>query len=166
MMAPGLSTNGSKSFDAKRRTFMSAAPIPEEDLCLSYLVDAVPEDEEMQEELNRRLRKPGEPPYCPPVKPAEAAYSPPGFEQAVRDAEEFVKDPMSATPPPPWPPLPSFAFDAIPEDEEMQEELNRRLRKPGEPPYCPPVKNVDSAIAPPAVAKAEPVNQARINDGT
>jgi hypothetical protein len=28
-------------------------------------------------------------------------------------------------------------YDAVPEDEATQEELNRRLRKPGEPGYVP-----------------------------
>jgi hypothetical protein len=34
----------------------------------SHTVDAVPEDEQRQDELNRRLRKPGEPGHCPPEK--------------------------------------------------------------------------------------------------
>jgi hypothetical protein len=38
-------------------------------------------------------------------------------------------------------------FDAIPEDDERQEELNRTMRKPGEPPYCPPVSKPKSAPA-------------------
>jgi hypothetical protein len=38
-------------------------------------------------------------------------------------------------------PRKSYTFDAIPEDEETQDELNHRLRKPGEPGYRPPTKN-------------------------
>jgi hypothetical protein len=61
-----------------------------------------------------------------------------------KSSEFLRRNPMSATPMPP-PPRPSFTFDAIPEDEEMQEELNRRLRKPGEPGYCPPAKLAQAA---------------------
>jgi hypothetical protein len=35
----------------------------------------------------------------------------------------------------------SYTADAIPEDDERQDELNHRLRKPGEPAPCPPEKN-------------------------
>jgi hypothetical protein len=35
-------------------------------------------------------------------------------------------------------PRQSYTFDAIPEDDERQEELNRVRRKPGEPGYCRP----------------------------
>ena len=35
----------------------------------------------------------------------------------------------------------SFTFEAIPEDEKTQDELNRRLRKPGEPGDCESSKN-------------------------
>jgi hypothetical protein len=43
-------------------------------------------------------------------------------------------------------PRTSYTYDAIPEDEERQEELNRLMRKPGEPPYCPPVKKSETAV--------------------
>ncbi len=36
-----------------------------------------------------------------------------------------------------------YQFDAIPEDAETQEELNRRMRKPGESGYCPPANATD-----------------------
>ena len=39
----------------------------------------------------------------------------------------------------------SQTFDAIPEDEERQEELNRLMKKPGEPGYRPPVKKTEPA---------------------
>jgi hypothetical protein len=37
----------------------------------SYTVDAIPEDDETQEYLNRTMRKPGEPGYVPPTKPPD-----------------------------------------------------------------------------------------------
>jgi hypothetical protein len=37
----------------------------------------------------------------------------------------------------------SYTFDAVPEDEETQDELNRRMRKPGEPGYRPPGTKTD-----------------------
>ena len=43
-----------------------------------YTADAIPEDDETQEELNRRFRKPGEPGYCPPNKTSPAVNSQPG----------------------------------------------------------------------------------------
>lgn len=42
-------------------------------------------------------------------------------------------------------PTKSYTFDAIPEDEDTQEALNRRLRKPGEPGYCAPPKDGDAS---------------------
>ena len=47
---------------------------------------------------------------------------------------------MDTTPDKSVEPRLSFTFDAIPEDDETQDELNQRLRKPGEPGYCPPAK--------------------------
>lgn len=35
-------------------------------------------------------------------------------------------------------------FEVTMDNDEDQEELNRLLRKPGEPPYCPPTKSVDA----------------------
>jgi hypothetical protein len=42
---------------------------------------------------------------------------------------------MPSTPKESVEPRKSYTFDAIPEDEETQDELNHRLRKPGEPNY-------------------------------
>jgi hypothetical protein len=38
-----------------------------------------------------------------------------------------------------------ITVDAIPEDEERQDELNRTMRKPGAPPYDPNAKWLDPA---------------------
>jgi hypothetical protein len=46
-------------------------------------------------------------------------------------------------------PRKSFTFEAIPEDEETQEELNRRLRKPGEAGYGSLPKNGETGNTPP-----------------
>ena len=40
-------------------------------------------------------------------------------------------------------------FEVTMDNDEDQEELNRLLRKPGEPPYCPPTKSVDAGASPP-----------------
>jgi hypothetical protein len=40
-------------------------------------------------------------------------------------------------------PRKSYTFDATPEDEATQDELNRLLRKPGDPPYDPTAKWMD-----------------------
>jgi hypothetical protein len=40
-----------------------------------------------------------------------------------------------------------ITVDAIPEDEERQDELNRTMRKPGAPPYNPNAKWLDPAIS-------------------
>jgi hypothetical protein len=47
---------------------MNAAPKKNDAPRASYTVDAIPEDGDRQDELNRRLRKPGEPGHCPPEK--------------------------------------------------------------------------------------------------
>jgi hypothetical protein len=44
-------------------------------------VDAVPEDEATQEELNRRLRKPGEPGYVPRELRKQAQPPSPGAKE-------------------------------------------------------------------------------------
>jgi len=46
-------------------------------------------------------------------------------------------------------PRKSFTFEAIPEDDETQEELNRRLRKPGESGYGSSAKNGATGNSPP-----------------
>jgi hypothetical protein len=51
---------------------------------------------------------------------------------------------VETTPKPTEEPRLSYTFDAVPEDEATQDELNRRLRKPGEPGYCPPAKKKDA----------------------
>ncbi len=55
---------------------MSATPKKSENAPTAHTFDAIPEDEEKQDELNRRLRKPGEPAYSPPAKTAEAKSEP------------------------------------------------------------------------------------------
>lgn len=64
---------------------------------------------------------------------------------------------VNATPNQPEGQRPVYAFDAIPEDEATQEEPNRRLRKPGEPGYCPPSeKAVPAETARPGVRAPTP----------
>ena len=50
---------------------------------------------------------------------------------------------------------PAQVFEVNMENDEDQDELNRRLRKPGEPPYCPPGKPVSPATSTPADAEPE-----------
>ena len=45
------------------------------------------DNDEDQDELNRLLRKPGEPGYCPPAKKAKAAQSPPDGGKRESGAE-------------------------------------------------------------------------------
>jgi hypothetical protein len=54
---------------------METAPKKTEEPRLSYQFDAIPEDEATQDELNRRMRKPGEPGYCPPGKKSTVSHS-------------------------------------------------------------------------------------------
>jgi hypothetical protein len=42
-----------------------------------------------------------------------------------------------------------ITVDALPEDEERQDELNRTMRKPGAPPYNPNAKWLDPADSTP-----------------
>lgn len=44
----------------------------------------------------------------------------------------------------------TYTFEAVPEDAETQEELNRRLRKPGEPGYHAPRNSAEPSNARPA----------------
>jgi hypothetical protein len=57
----------------------------------------------------------------------------------------------------------SFTFDAIPEDDEVQDELNRLLRKPGDPPYDPTAKWLDppksSTVKTDGAAAAKPAKE-------
>jgi hypothetical protein len=46
-------------------------------------------------------------------------------------------------------PRKSFTFEAVPEDEETQEELNRSLRKPGEPGFGSLPKNGEAGNSAP-----------------
>jgi hypothetical protein len=46
--------------------------------------------------------------------------------------------------------------DAVPEDEERQDELNRTMRKPGDPPYNPNAKWLDPANSTPSSGQTEP----------
>jgi len=62
---------------------------------------------------------------------------------------------MDSTPQRSEEPRASFTFDAIPEDDERQEELNRTMRKPGEPPYYPPGKKPNATGPQPGDAKTE-----------
>ena len=57
---------------------------------------------------------------------------------------------MNTTPNKTVEPNKSYTFEAIPEDEETQEELNRRLRKPGEPGYRATPKSGNTDIPQPA----------------
>jgi hypothetical protein len=41
-------------------------------------------------------------------------------------------------------------FEVTMDNDEDQDELNRRLRKPGEPEYCPPVKTAKPTSSAPA----------------
>jgi hypothetical protein len=50
---------------------------------------------------------------------------------------------METSPRKPEEPRLSYTFDAVPEDDEAQEDLNRRMHKPGETGYCPPGKKTD-----------------------
>ena len=52
---------------------------------------------------------------------------------------------MNITPKKTQEPRRSYTFDAIPDDNETQDELNRRLRKPGELGYCPLVKKGEAS---------------------
>ena len=47
---------------------MNTEPVKTESGGFIYTVDAIPEDDERQEELNRTMRKPGEPGYCAPYR--------------------------------------------------------------------------------------------------
>jgi hypothetical protein len=67
-MAIGYSTNALKSFNTKRSIRMSTSPHKTEGGGVVITVDAIPEDEEVQDELNRTMRKPGAPPYDPNAK--------------------------------------------------------------------------------------------------
>jgi hypothetical protein len=55
----------------------------------------------------------------------------------------------------------SYTFDAIPEDDEHQDELNRRLRKPGEPGYCLPTTNGEAPNSQSDAARGEPSVESR-----
>jgi hypothetical protein len=68
---------------------------------------------------------------------------------------------MNSTPGKAVEPRTSYTFDAIPEDDETQDELNRRLRKPGEPGYCPPAKTGEASSTQPGNAQGEPSVQPR-----
>jgi hypothetical protein len=58
-------------------------------------------------------------------------------------------------------PRKSYTFEAVPEDEETQDELNRRLRKPGEPGYCSPPKSGEVGNSQPGGAHSEPSAEPR-----
>jgi hypothetical protein len=49
-------------------------------------------------------------------------------------------------------PRKSYTFEAVPEDEQTQDALNRRLRKPGEPGYCASPKSGEVSNPQPAAA--------------
>jgi hypothetical protein len=53
-------------------------------------------------------------------------------------------------------PTKSYTFEAVPEDEETQEQLNRRLRKPGEPGYDTSPKSSNTGTAQPASESKHP----------
>ena len=57
---------------------------------------------------------------------------------------------MNTTPNKTVEPRKSYTFEAIPEDEETQDELNRRLRKPGAPGCCASSKNGEAGNSQPA----------------
>ena len=65
--------------------------------------------------------------------------------------------PMHANPKQPQKTRVSYMFDAIPEDDDRQTELNRRLRKPGESAACAPSGNAN-AYGPAGSATAESRN--------
>jgi hypothetical protein len=58
-------------------------------------------------------------------------------------------------------PRKSYTFEAIPEDEETQDELNRRLRKPGEPGYCAPPKRGEARNSQASAVQGEPPAESR-----
>jgi len=50
-------------------------------------------------------------------------------------------------------------FELTMDNDEDQDELNRRLRKPGEPECCPSAKPVKATNSPPASAQALPASK-------
>jgi hypothetical protein len=49
-----------------------------------------------------------------------------------------------------------ITVDLIPEDEDRQDELNRIMRKPGDPPYNPNAKWHDPPVVPPNGTQEKP----------
>jgi hypothetical protein len=85
-MARGFWINESRSVAAKEVEVEHTnhdTPKPTD----SYTFELPYDNDLDQEELNRRLRKPGEPGYCPSAKRGEATDSPNGGPQAPSDTE-------------------------------------------------------------------------------
>jgi hypothetical protein len=81
-MALAFSTNVLKESDVKGSNLVSTSPHMTEGPRTVITVDAIPEDEDRQDELNRTMRKPGDPPYDPHAKWLDPAKPKPNGQEA------------------------------------------------------------------------------------
>jgi hypothetical protein len=117
----------------------------------SVMIDLPFENDIDQDEYNRTRRKPGVPPCDPNAKwldpaPAKSSTTPPATTATPNKTEASRH---------------CITVDAIPEDEERQDELNRIRRKPGDPPYNPNAKWHDPPVVPPNGAQQKPADESQ-----